>query len=101
MKIARWVWLPAFALAASCATPGSNAHWEKAGATPADFSGDNESCGARASRMIPTPRADQLPGGATAPRNRMDTPPRPWTSAVAENAYMDCMAERGWRVVGG
>ena len=88
--------------AAACAsTPTNNAHWEKAGATPADFASDNDSCGARASRMIPTPRADQGPGGATAPRNRMDQPPRPWTSAVQENAYMDCMAERGWRVVGG
>jgi hypothetical protein len=66
----------------------------------ADFASDNDSCGARASRMMPTPRADQIPGGATAPRNRMDQPPRPWTSAVAEEAYMGCMAERGWRVVG-
>jgi hypothetical protein len=31
----------------------------------------------------------------------MDLPPRPWTHAVAERAYMDCMAERGWRVVQG
>jgi hypothetical protein len=30
------------------------------------------------------------------PANRMDAPPRTWTNAVAERAYMDCMADRGW-----
>lgn len=83
---------------AACATSPAS-HWEKAGATSSDFSSDNASCGARASRVLPTPRADQLPGGAVTPGNRMDLPPRPWTHAVAEHAYMDCMAERGWRVV--
>ena len=73
-------------LLAACAATPDTSHWRKAGATPADFASDNESCGARASRMTPTPRADQVPGGATAPRNRMDAPPRAWTSAVAENA---------------
>lgn len=86
-------------LAAACATPGAQTHWRKAGATNADFATDNQSCGARATRVKPTARPDQLPGGATAPENRMDQPPRPWTNAVAEGAYMDCMAERGWRVV--
>jgi hypothetical protein len=86
-------------LAVACATPASDAHWEKQGASSADFASDNDSCGARASRMTPTPRADQLPGGAAPPRNRMDTPPRPWVSAVAERAYMECMSERGWNVV--
>jgi hypothetical protein len=86
--------------AAACATR-PQAHWEKPGATSADFAADNDSCGARASRVMPTPRADQLPGGAAVPSNRMDLPPRPWTHAVAERAYMDCMAERGWRVVQG
>jgi hypothetical protein len=89
--------LPGFVLIACASTP-HNAHWEKAGATSADFAADNQSCGARASRMKPTPRPDQVPGGAVAPNNRMDAPPRPWTSAVAEAAYMECMRERGWRV---
>ena len=100
MKLHRSGLLAIGVLAAACATPPDRSHWEKAGATSADFASDNDSCGARASRMMPTPRADQIPGGATAPRNRMDQPPRPWTSAVAEEAYMGCMAERGWRVVG-
>lgn len=86
-------------LAVACATTGSDAHWVKQGGTSADFASDNESCGARASRMTPPPRADQLPGGAVPPRNRMDAPPRPWVSAVAERDYMECMNERGWRVV--
>jgi hypothetical protein len=86
-------------LAVACATTASNAHWEKPGAGSADFATDNDSCGARASRMTPAPRADQLAGGAVAPSNRMDAPPRPWVHAVAESAYMGCMSERGWRVV--
>jgi hypothetical protein len=86
-------------LAAACATPGAQTHWRKAGASSADFTTDNQSCGARATRVVPTPRPDQAPGGAVAPDNRMDQPPRPWTSAVAEGAYMDCMSERGWRIV--
>ena len=91
--------LVAVALAACAAAP-VDSHWVKAGGgTSADFASDNDSCGARASRMTPTPRADQIAGGASAPRNRMDTPPRPWTNAVAERDYMECMAERGWRVV--
>jgi hypothetical protein len=85
-------------LVIGCASTPNHAHWQKIGATSADFSADNDSCGARASRMTPTPRPDQLPGGAVAPNNRMDLPPRPWTSAVGERAYMECMAERGWRV---
>jgi hypothetical protein len=87
------------ALAVACATAPADSYWEKPGASSADFASDNESCGARASRMTPTPRADQLTGGAAPPRNRMDTPPRPRTSAVGERAYMECMSERGWRVV--
>jgi hypothetical protein len=98
MKAIHSMILLAGVLAVACATPGSDAHWEKPGARSADFASDNESCGARASRMTPTPRADQLPGGAAPPHNRMDAPPRPWVSAVAERAYMECMGERGWRV---
>lgn len=93
--------LPALAASfaiAGCATPGSDTHWRKAGATPSDFATDNQGCAARATRMVPTPRPDQPPGGVAVPDNRMDQPPRPWTSAVAEGAYMECMAGRGWRV---
>lgn len=85
------------ALAAACATTRADPYWRNTGATRADFTLDNQSCGARATRMKPTPRADQLAGGATVPNNRIDRPPQRWASAVAENAYMDCMAERGWR----
>jgi hypothetical protein len=88
-------------VAVACATAASHSHWEGPGASSADFAADNESCGARASRMTPTPRPDQPAGGMTAPNNRMDAPPRPWVSAVAERAYMECMSERGWRVVQG
>jgi hypothetical protein len=90
------------AIAAACAsTPPSpsNDYWRHAAGTRADFATDNQSCGARASRVVPQPRADQLVGGATIPNNRIDQPPRRWTHAVAENAYMDCMAEQGWRLV--
>lgn len=92
---------PIALLLAACASPGQGAaHWAKAGGgTASDFATDNHSCGAAATRVKPTPRPDQLPGGATAPDNRIDQPPRAWTSAVAEGAYMDCMAQRGWRVV--
>lgn len=99
MRHELWIAAASLALAAGCATPGARTHWSKAGASSADFATDNQGCGARATRVKPTARADQLPGGATAPDNRMDQPPRPWTNAVAEGAYMDCMAERGWRVV--
>jgi hypothetical protein len=99
MKVIHSMILLSGVLAVACATAASDTHWEKRGASSADFATDNEDCGARASRMTPTPRADQLAGGATAPNNRMDAPPRPWVSAVAESAYMGCMSERGWRVV--
>jgi hypothetical protein len=95
----RFISLFLFPVAAAACATAPDSHWVKAGATSADFSTDNQSCGARASRMTPTPRPDQPPGGATAPNNRMETAPRPWTSAVGERAYMDCMDERGWRVV--
>ena len=90
------------ALAAGCAstpTP-STAHWEKpGGGTQAEFVSDNDSCGAVASRKTATPRADQPPGAAVAPRNRMDSPPRIDANPMYQNAYMGCMADRGWRVV--
>ena len=81
---------------ASAPSPTDN-YWRNSAASRADFATDNQSCGARASRVVPTPRADQLPGGVTAPNNRIDQPPKRWTSAVADKAYMDCMAEQGWR----
>ncbi|HEX3096328.1 MAG TPA: hypothetical protein VHQ02_01350 [Usitatibacter sp.] len=77
------------------------AYWEHAGGgDAARFALDNEHCGAAATRVSPTPRADQLPGGAVAPANRIDRPPRPWADGVAERAYLDCMAREGWRVAG-
>jgi len=85
-------------LAAACAT-GPSAHWEKEGATDADFQADNERCGAVSSRMAPTARPDQPPAGNVAPKNRMDAPPRIDANPVRHRAYMDCMADRGWRVV--
>ena len=89
-------------LATACATPDSGGpHWERSTGSPsaAQFALDNEHCGAAATRVAPTPRADQLPGGAVAPANRIDRPPRPWANGVAERAYLDCMAREGWRVV--
>ena len=88
------------AVVAACAYPGpssSGDYWHSATAkSRADFATDNQSCGAAASRKQPTPRADQVAGGVVAPENRIDQPPRPWTNAVAEHAYMDCMAQNGW-----
>ena len=93
-----------FALVAAVAVAAepsqhANVRWDKQGANGADFSSDNESCSARATRMEPTPQADQAPGGVAVPNSRMEQPPRVWTHPVAEKAYMDCMAERGWRLV--
>jgi hypothetical protein len=99
MKTCNIAFLLSAALIGACATPAAYVHWEKPGGTSADFGTDDESCSARATRMTPTPRANELAGGATPSNNRMDAPPRTWTSAIAESAYMDCMAERGWRVV--
>jgi|SRR3954462_10200072 hypothetical protein len=84
--------------ATACAT-GPASHWEKEGGTDTDFQADNERCGAVSSRMAPTPRPDQAPAGNVAPKNRMDAPPRIDANPVRHRAYMDCMAERGWRVV--
>ncbi len=94
--------LAPLALAAACAAPESGApYWERStgSSSAAEFARDNEHCGATATRVAPTPRADQLAGGAVAPANRIDRPPRPWANGVAERAYMDCMAREGWRVV--
>jgi hypothetical protein len=88
------------ALLASACAAGPESHWRKTGANSADFASDNESCAARASRVMPTPRPNQPPASVVAPKNRMDQPPRPWVSAIEEHAYMDCMGERGWEVVG-
>jgi uncharacterized lipoprotein YajG len=87
-------------LAAAACAAGPSTYWQKTGANSADFASDNESCAAVASRVKPTPRADQHASSVVAPNNRMDQPPRPWVSAVAEHAYMECMAERGWQVAG-
>jgi hypothetical protein len=90
--------LPLLAAIAACASgpSASDDYWRSTAGSRADFASDNQSCGAAATRRVPTPRADQVAGGAVAPENRIDRPPRPWVSAVAERAYMDCMAERGW-----
>jgi hypothetical protein len=87
-------------LLGACAsgTPESDAYWRSTAAQRSDFATDNAGCSARASRVVPQPRADQMAGGATIPDNRIDRPPRHWVSAVAEGAYMDCMAERGWHL---
>jgi hypothetical protein len=88
-------------LLAACASgaPPSDPYWRNAAGDRADFSTDNVGCSAAATRVKPTPRADQLPGGATVIDNRVDRPPKRWVSSVAENTYMDCMAERGWQLV--
>lgn len=97
------IFLAPLALAAACAGPGGqpDRYWEKlaGGGTASDFDFDNQRCGATASRMKPTPQADQTPGGIVAPANRIDRPPRPWASAVSEQAYLDCMSRAGWRTV--
>ena len=91
----------AITMLAACASnaPASGNYWRSTAPGGADFRSDNTSCSARASRVVPQPRADLLPGGATIVDNRIDRPPKRWTSSVAEGAYMDCMAERGWHVV--
>lgn len=86
--------------AAACASePSTRVYWDKPGGSKNDFAMANQHCGAAASRATPTPRADQLEGGVVAPDNRIDRPPRPFVSAVAEHAYMGCMAAEGWRPV--
>src|SRR3954468_1301093 len=87
--------LAAIAACAAGPSPADN-YWRSASGSRADFASDHQSCGAAATRRVPTPRADQVAGGAVAPENRLDRPPRPWVSAEADRAYMDCMAERGW-----
>ena len=95
--------LAPLALAAACAAPGGepDRYWQKLAAegSATDFDFDNARCGATASRMKPPARADQTPGGIVPPANRIDRPPRPWPSAVSEQAYMDCMSRAGWSVV--
>ena len=88
-------------LLAACAstTPSSDVYWRSSASQRADFASDNMSCSARATRVVPQPRADLLPGGATIVDNRIDRPPKRWVSSVAEGAYMDCMAEQGWHLV--
>jgi hypothetical protein len=88
-------------LLAGCASSSTTAddYWQHATADRAAFATDNQGCSAAATRVKPTPRADQVPGGATIVDNRIDRPPKRWVSSVAEAAYMDCMAERGWRLV--
>jgi hypothetical protein len=86
------------ACASSGGTVSSNggSYWQKPGATGANFSTDNQSCSARASRMAPTARADQISGGVFVQDNGMDRPPRKWLHPAADGAYMDCMIEHGW-----
>ncbi len=95
----RIILLAALVVIAACASTGTPAYWTSLqGRGAADFALDNERCGAAATRVAPTPRADQLPGGIVAPDNRMDRPPQHWANGVADHAYMDCMAGQGWRV---
>jgi hypothetical protein len=85
---------------AACATDGPKQRWDKdGGGTSSGFASDNDSCGAEASRRAPSAIADQSPAPAVAPRNTMNTPPRQDTNPVRQRAYMECMADRGWRVV--
>jgi hypothetical protein len=97
--ISRRTLLLAGLVAAACAAPAQRAHWDKPGAGSSDFAMANEHCGAAASRVKPQARPDLRQGGIVVPQNRPDRPPRPFVSAVAERAYMDCMADEGWRVV--
>jgi hypothetical protein len=85
-------------LAGACATAPTS-HWEKPGGNEDMFQDDNERCGAVASRVAPTARPDQPTASNVAPKNRMDMPPRIEANPNRQRAYMDCMADRGWRVV--
>jgi hypothetical protein len=97
MRIARCIVVLSLATAACASRP--TARWQKEGGTDSGFDADNERCGAVSSRMAPTARPDQPPAGNVAPRNRMDAPPRVDANPVRQRAYMDCMSDRGWRVV--
>jgi len=88
---------------AACASTGPSSHWEKEGGTEAGFASDNFSCGAQAGqRTPPSSGLSRSAGpGATAPRNTMNTPPRIDANPVRQRLYMECMQQRGWRVVNG
>lgn len=81
----------------ACAT-ASTAHWEKPGGSEPGFQADNERCGAVASRVGSACGAGPASCAASAPPNRMDRPPHVDTNAVWQRAFMECMADRGWRV---
>ena len=96
----------AFALAACANTheptrvaAAGSTHWEKSSANEADFTMDNESCGAQASRKIPTGAANEPPASVVPPKNRMDAPPRVSVNPVYDHEYMGCMSQHGWQVV--
>ena len=80
---------------------GGDVHWEKLGASKAQFATDNQGCGARASNRTSgtNPLGSMRSGGAAEPNNRIDRAPQPLASAAEDHAYMDCMYGRGWRVV--
>jgi hypothetical protein len=82
-------------LLAACASGPGEPYWRKPGATSSDFTSDNQTCSARASRA--SPDSGRRGSGVYVPDNRMETPPRPWTNPGAQRAYMECMAERGWK----
>jgi len=82
-------------LAAACASGPGEPYWSKPGADSRDFTADNQTCSARASRE--SPDNSRRGTGAYIPDNRMETPPRPWTNPGAQRAYMACMSERGWK----
>lgn len=96
----------AFALAACASTheptryaASGSSHWEKGSATQADFSMDNETCGAQASRKVPPPSANEPPASMVPPKNRMDAPPRTSANPIYDTEYMSCMSRLGWQVV--
>ena len=74
-------------------------HWEKGSASQADFSMDNETCGAQASRKAPVGSQGNPPAAMVPPKNRMDAPPRVSADPVYDTEYMACMNQHGWRVV--
>jgi hypothetical protein len=90
----RFLLLPAL-LAAACATGPGEPYWRKPGADSNDFSADNQTCAAHASRA--SPDNSRRGSGVYIPDNRMENPPRPFTNPGAQRAYMDCMSERGWQ----
>ena len=96
--IACLVTAAAFAMALGACVTGPTAHWEKAGGDEPAFQTDNEKCGQVASRVSSSCAAGPSACGASIPPNRMDRPPHVDADPNWQRAYMECMAEQGWRV---